>query len=458
MDDTAHRRRVDPIAIATRHVLLPLYLRWTGSSEPEHLRRLSESQYHPEEQIREQQWRSLRRLVRDVYDHNRFYRRRLDELGATPEDIRSFSDFSRLPVLTKDDLRENLPDLVSDGIDPARLERKRTGGSTGVPVHLYWDRAAAEQKAAITRRHDEWARFLVAERKAALWGDVQPRRTVRRKLTGALYARTIYLDTLEMDERSMLAFVDAIRRTRTRLLFGHGHSIYHFACFVRDHGIDDLRFDGIISSAEMLPPSERRVVEEQFGNVVFDRYGCEEVGLIASECAEHSGMHVAAESIYVEILDGSEREPGRVVVTDLVNRGTPLLRYDIGDLATTMSGRCACGRGLPRTGRVTGRTSDVLYSPEGRQISGISLLDTVTIHIPGFRQVQVVQDALDELTFSVVKDGAFSDGSLRILADAVARYFGRSMRHKVVFVDKLPLTGRGKFQYSICKVRPPDPR
>ena len=166
----------------------------------------------------------------------------------------------------------------------------------------------------------------------------------------------------------------------------------------------------------MLPPAERRVVEEVFGDIVFDRYGCEEVGLIASECEQHDGMHVAAEGMYVEILDGTEEVAGRVVVTDLLNRATPILRYEIGDLALTKAGLCACGRGLPRIGRVIGRTSDFLYTPEGKQISGISLLDTVIIHIAGFKRVQVVQDSLDALTFNVVKGEGFSDASLRTLA------------------------------------------
>jgi phenylacetate-CoA ligase len=445
---------MDLIALTTRHLLLPAYYAWTGQVVLREHRRLASSQFHSEERIREGQWRALQDLLRYVHAHNRFYRERLRKEGATPEDVRSFSDYARLPLLTKDDLRDRAADLLSEGLDAATLLRKRTGGSTGIPVHLYWDPAAVQAKAALTMRHDAWAGFLVAARKAALWGDVEPRTTLWRRLTGVLHDRTVYLDTLEMDERTTLEFVDAIRRTRTRLLFGHGHSIYWLARFVREHGIRDLSFDGIISSAEMLPPEERRVVEEAFGDVVFDRYGCEEVGLVASECPAHDGLHVAAEGVHLELLEGSGGEPGRVIVTDLLNRATPLLRYDIGDLATSAAGPCACGRGLPRIGRVVGRTSDILHSPEGKRISGISLLDTVTIHIPGFRQVQVVQDAVDELTFSVVKDARFSEASLRMLADAVARYFGPTMRHRVVFVPAVPLTGRGKFQYSVCRLPP----
>jgi phenylacetate-coenzyme A ligase PaaK-like adenylate-forming protein len=81
-----------------------------------------------------------------------------------------------------------------------------------------------------------------------------------------------------MDDQSMLECVECIRQSRIRLLFGHGHSIYYFVQFLREKNITDLKFDGIISSAEMLPPEERQVVEEVFGRVVLDRYGCEEVG------------------------------------------------------------------------------------------------------------------------------------------------------------------------------------
>lgn len=444
---------MDLMAQCVRHIVLPIYLSWIGSEQLPQYRRLVKSQFHPEEELRRRQWSAVQDMLRYVHGHNRFYRRRLDELGATPDDFRSWGDFARLPLLTKDDLREHADDLLSDGWNLSSLIRKRTGGSTGVPVHLYLDLHAARMKSGVTMRHDEWAHFHVGMKKAALWGDVKPRTSLWHRLTDALYTRTTYLDTLKMDDRSMLGFAEAIRRTSTRLLFGHGHSLYHFAKFLRDRRVADLRLKGIISSSEMLPPSERRVVEEVFGDIVFDRYGCEEVGLIASECEKHDGMHVAAEGMYVEILDGTEEVPGRVVVTDLLNRATPIIRYEIGDLALSKLGPCVCGRGLPRIGRVIGRTSDFLYTPEGRQISGISLLDTVIIHIPGFRRVQVVQESLDVLTFNVVRGEGFSDASLGTLAAAVTKYFGPSMSHKVVIVDAIPMTGRGKFQFSICKVK-----
>lgn len=444
---------MDLIALAARHVALPVYAALKGTGEHRLYRELVRSQHLPEGEVRRRQLIVLQAQVRWVSTHNAFYRDRFARLGLEPGDLRTLEDFSRLPLLTKEDLRANPTALVSDGYAAGRLSPRRTGGSTGVPVRLAWSRDAIPLKTALVRRHDDWAGFRLGDRRAALWGDVKPPATLKKKLVAALFGRTMYLDTLELDDRNMREFVDRIRASGTRLLFGHGHSLYFLAAFVEREGMGDLGLRGIISSSEMLPPEERRVVERVFGPIVFDRYGCEEVGLVASECERHDGLHVAAEGVYVEILGGSGTDPGRIVLTDLLNRGTPLLRYDVGDLATTRLGPCPCGRGLPRIGRIVGRTSDFLYTPEGRRVSGISLLDTVTIHIPGFRQVQVVQDRLDELTFNVVRDGAASsEASALRLAEAVRHYFGPAMRHEVRYVDAIPPTGRGKFQCSICRV------
>lgn len=125
----------------------------------------------------------------------------------------------------------------------------------------------------------------------------------------------------------------------------------------------------------------------------------------------------------MEILATDVGEPGKVVVTDLVNHGTPLNRYEIDDLATTKLGACLCGRGLPRIERLFGRTADILYTPDGKRISGISILDTFIIHIAGLKQVQIIQENLYELTFNVVKDENFSDDSLTALADCVTKCF-----------------------------------
>jgi phenylacetate-CoA ligase len=435
-----------------------LYQRHHGVKTGAIRRFLMKSQYFPEARIRELQWEKLQTMLRFAYEHNRFYRWRFESVGITLDEIKTPEDFARLPILTKDDIRTNLNNMISDGYSVERLHWRRTGGSTGVPVQLYWDDEANTFKSALAYRHDSWANYLPGDKRALLWGNIPPPSNLKERLYNALYSRAIALDTLKMDPEYMLQFVEEVRRFKPRLLFGHGHSLYFFAQFLREHGITDIRFKGIISTAETLLPSERRLVEEVFGKIVFDRYGCEEVSLIASECEAHDGLHIAAEGLYVEVLDGTETVPGRLIITDLTNRGMPFIRYEIGDLATTKAGKCPCGRGLPRLGRVMGRTTDILYTPDGKQISGVSILDTFVIHIPGFRQVQIVQEKLDEVVFNIVKADDFSDRSLSRLAETVPKIFGPGMKYRVNFVDHIPKTSRGKFQFTVCKIKQPTAR
>lgn len=447
---------MEPIALISRHILFPLYELIHGVRSRNWWHYLLRSQYFSPEQIHYNQWHYLHRMLRYVYEYNSFYRKRFDQIGATPDDIKSFSDFARLPILKKEDIRNNSDTMISDGFNKSELILRRTGGSTGEPIQSYWDKKGELFKEVIVRRHNAWAHFLRGEKQAALWGNIEAPISLRNRISNALFGRTIYLDTLKMGDSNILEFIERISRTRTKLLYGHAHSIYFFSKFLEDFNIMSLRFKGIISTAETLLSEERRIIEEIFGNVVFDRYGCEEIGIIASECEEHRGMHIAAEGVYVEIIDIDKQGLGKIIVTDLLNKGTPLIRYEIGDMCVAKVGTCVCGRGLPLLGRITGRTSDILYSPEGNRLSGISLLDHGPFRIRGIRQVQVIQEKLDELTFNIVKDGSFSEESLETLRVSVKQYFGQSMKHKVVFVDRIPLTERGKLQLSVCKLKDAD--
>lgn len=444
---------MDPAAILARRVFVPFYQRRWGLYDPQLDRTLVHSQYDSGDQILERQLARLRDVVGHAVESNPFYRQHL--AGVEPGSLISPEDVAKLPLLTKDHLRDRSEDLVSQGYDRNDLFHKRTGGSTGVPVHVWWDRPSHAFKRAIVERHDSWAGYRPGDRLVALWGDTDKSYPLKERIYQALCERTLFVDTLQMDEKYLEESLRRIRRFRPAFLMGHAHSLHFFTRYVVENGADDLHFRGIISTAETLTPAEREAIEDRFGRVVFDRYGCEEVSLIASECEVHDGLHTSAEGLYVEVLGGDSTTPGRVVVTDLLNRGMPIIRYEVGDLATLASGTCACSRGLPRLGRVFGRTSDILYAPDGRQISGISILDTFVIHIPGIRQAQIVQDRVDHIRLRIVRDRGAEEEVARRVGASVAQIFGPQMRHEIEYVDQIEPTARGKYQFTICEIDGP---
>ena len=429
------------------------YLRRDGLNVKPHMADLAKSQFLSTDEMTQMQFERLTSLFSSAYENNDFYRNRFNSVGFAPNDFKNLSDLKKLPILTKDDIRNTGAKLFSKGFNQDNSVHKRTGGSTGVPLHNYMDFRSASIKKAAAMRHDEWAGYRPGDYLAGVWGDTDKGLPFKEKMRNALMSRAIYLDTLKFDESQIIPFLKNIRKYKPPVMMGHAHSIFRLAEYIRDNNINDIRFDGIITTAMVLNPEERVEIENEFKSPVFNRYGCEELSIISSECDAHDGLHIFAEGLYVEVDSDNSSQPGCLIITDLLNRAMPIIRYEIGDYGIMLKGNCQCGRGLPRLKEITGRTADFLYTPNKRPVFGISILDTFVIHIPGFKQVQIVQDKYDHLDFNIIKDNStFSDESLAKLKANVIEIFGPDMKYDIHFVDRIKQTERGKYRFSICNI------
>lgn len=431
-----------------RHLMHPLMARREGSHHLEYLNDLRETQYDPPEVIRARQLRQLQAQLKHAFATVPYYRAAWTAAGVHPDDVESFADFEAFPILTKADIRRHERSLVSSEFEIDRLRMKRTSGSTGVPLTIYIDEPAVQWKTACTIRSDEWSGWRLGQRVAKVWGNPEYRHFgVKGRLRNYFLDRATYLDTLELTEDRLAEFTTAIRRHRPGLIFGHAHSLYLLACYLKKRGIRDVHPNGIISTAMLLHDFQRGLIERVLNCRVTNRYGCEEVSLIACECSEHSGMHVNADSVYTEVPAGS-----KLLVTDLSNRAMPLIRYQIGDVVVPTERVCACGRGLPLIERIEGREADYVLTPAGQLISGISLTENFALHIPGTAQVQIVQESLTEFIIRIVPDEAFGDESRTQIAALVDGTFGPAVRFEVELVDAIPQEPSGKYRFCISKV------
>ncbi len=448
-------------SLLVRHVVAPLWAAWERSPYLRHYEDLARTQFDPPDVVRLRQWQAAQRVLRHAYETVPFWRERLDRAGIDPAEVHSPEDFRSVPVLTKDDLRGRARDLLSREYAGAPLHRKLTSGSTGVSVEVLVDEAAQQFKRACTLRSDEWSGWRRGERAARLWGHPDYlRKSWRARLRNAVLERTHFLDTLRMDEEALDRFTRGLRRRPPSLLFGHAHSLCLLAEYVRAHGGAGFRPRGIIATAMVLHGWERRRIEEVFSCPVTNRYGCEEVSLIACECERHDGLHVNADGVYLEVLrpDGSPAGPGEsgaVVVTDLANRAMPVVRYRVGDVAALSDRVCPCGRGLPLIERLEGRVADYVVTPRGELISGISLTDHFACQVPGAVQLQIVQEAVNRLLFRVVRGPGFGPASLERLAELVDERFGAGIDFECEYVDRIPQEPSGKYRFCISKVENP---
>lgn len=440
-----------------RHVVEPLYYLRSGSPRRAYWKELEESQYLAEEVLLERQWSRLKDMLGFAYTHNRFYRQRFDVAGLHPSDIRTPADMRGIPELTKREIRSRTSDMISDGYRIETLMRFKTGGSTGRALDIYLTEECSELRNACARRHDRWAGWEPGEPIGAVWGNPVVPTTIKAKLRDWLLNPLIYLDTMQVTEASVRCFAQNWIKLRPTLLYGHAHSLFVLAKYVRRLGIDSIHPKGILSTSMMLMPHERRTIEAVFGIPVTDRYGCEEVSLIGSECERHTGMHLNIEHLYIEFIraDGCPAEPGEmgtIVVTDLMNRAMPLIRYRIEDMGVPSDQHCACGRGLPIMERVVGRTADFLIRQDGSRVAGVSLIENTLTKIPGIDQMQIVQEALDHIVLHVVPSAGFSAAT----TNALSVYFREQFEGAcidLVTVKSIEPEPSGKYRFSICKVQ-----
>lgn len=450
----------DLFGLFSRHIVAPL---WAGRDHSPYLRVLRDlerTQYLAGEEIRELQLAKLRKLVEYAYTHTPFYRERLTNAGYHPGDSFTFADYAQLPVLTKKDIQEHLDTLRSREFPKDKLIANLTGGSTGSPLKFYHDPPRLESRKAATWRHNQWAGYRIGDKAGILWGmprDINAKPSLKAAIRKRLLDRILVLDTSSITEEKMREFHAQLLRFRPRVILAYADSLHLFARFLDQAGLTPPPVVGIITSAEILFAEHRATIERVFGAPVFDRYGCREVSIIASECAEHQGMHINAENLLLEIErpagDQLPETPGEIIITDLENKGMPFLRYRVEDMGRLLEGPCPCGRGLPRLELAAGRTTEFLVTPSGKLVSGAALTVLLVARTPGVRQAQLVQERQDELLIRVVRnnEAGFDE---QIMRRKVLDFFGEQMTISFEYPDTIPRTASGKYRFSISRVTP----
>jgi phenylacetate-CoA ligase len=446
---------MDSAALLIRNVLYPLWTVRNRSHRLSDLAALRESQYWPAERIRAEQFEQFRRMVGFAYEQCDFYRRKYDAAGFNPADLRSVADVARVPSITKTEIQQFASEMIArDKRGSKDLLADMTGGSTGSPLRFFYDNRRLDSRIAATLRHNEWAGWHLGGRAAVLWG--APRDIIasdfKSRVRSWILERRLVLDASSLTEESMRSFARKLASYRPEVLLAYANTLGLFARFVEAEGLKLPSPRGIITSAEVLTPENRALIERVLGAPVYDRYGSREFAVIASECDQHSGLHVNAENLLVEITGDTPDESGEIAVTDLKNFAMPMIRYMTRDHGRMTGKTCACGRGLPLLQLTGGRTTDFLHGSNGRRVSGIVLATYVITNNKGIGQVQFVQSQRGRMQVNVVKSPAWSEQSTADLLAKAANFLGADMNFEVVYLPAIPHEKSGKYRFSICTI------
>ncbi|QDU55679.1 phenylacetate--CoA ligase family protein [Aeoliella mucimassa] len=437
--------------------LLNTLLRATGEGERITFQQQCErSQWWNPEQLSALQLTRLRALLQHAYQNCEYYRDTINKADFDVTSIDSVDDLRALPQLTKSIIQQNTTSLVASNWPESDTIQNFTGGSTGQPLRLYYNKSRHESRVAITMRHDGWAGRFIGGRVAYFWGAPRdaPSQKLQSRVRRWLEGSTLWLDTGNIYPQQFTIFNEQLIRFRPTVIVAYANSLSLFANYLLEKGLTTCHPKSIITSAEILTDESRQVIEKVFGCPIFNRYGCREVSVIASECEEHEGLHISAEGLHIEIVDQHDQpvkqgESGDILVTDLLNYAMPLIRYRIGDLGSWMHGPCKCGRGLPRLKSVDGRVTDFIVGSDNQLVSGVFLATYVVAQRPSLGRVQIVQSRAGHVELLVCPSDAFDATSdISYLQQSMARHVG-PIDIEVTLVDEIEPEPSGKLLF--CK-------
>lgn len=447
-----------------QNFVVPVYDIARGTSRFKFGRVLQKTQWLPCEQIERLQTKSLRVLLKHAYETVPYYRKIFRERGLKPSDMKSVDDLAKLPILTKADIRKNFRDLVSPSFPRNKLIPYKTGG-TGNPIQFYVTKEQLSWEVAAEYRAYGWANYRLGDRCFMFWGspiDKSKYQSVIGHLTKTL-ERISFADTYFISDEVLSRFAYLLGRFNPEIIRGYATSVYMVAKYLLEKGIDYVRPKAVITSAETLFDSNRKVIEEAFGCSVFDHYGSREIGALATECEEHSGYHISAENVVFEFVREGEHvaagEKSMILVTSLRNFGMPFIRYEIGDVGIPSNEECNCGRGLPLISSIEGRMADFMAVYDKRKGCVVPvgpvypLVELASMHVP-LESYRVIQEELNRVVIKAVKGRGYSQKHTDFLVEYMHKFLGDNVMVEVEFMDYIPPLPSGKRSQVISKVNP----
>jgi len=408
------------------------------------------------EEVEQIQFDKLKRLLEHAYNNVPYYRQTWDKLHISFDDIKSVSDLEKLPVLTKDIVRNNYEALRAKNYI-GKSFKKATGGSTGQPFAYEYNYDSHKQREAIAMRGYGMAGANLGVKTWQLWGQdlVQPTwfKGLKNDLFHAFYNRKI-VNSFDMNENNIDSYVADYQSFKPDAIVSYTSPLYQLAQYIVSQKIKVHNPKTILTGAEPLYDFQRQIIEQAFGAKVKNTYGCREVMLIASEIDGHEGLFVNDDHLVVEIVNDEATNvvdiTGRVLLTDLSNFAMPLIRYENGDQAIKSSNQNESNP-LSVLSSIEGRKLDVIKTPCGKLLPG-EFFPHLLKDFDGIVRFQVVQEVIDKLEIKIIRDDKYSLDSEQVLKDIIRSNLGEDIELFINYVDDIPLTQSGKYRVAISKI------
>lgn len=381
-----------------------------------------------------------------------YYRSLMADSGINPAEIRSLNDLKQLPILTKDDVKNQYESFLSGAVQPKDRLSAHTSGTTGAGLKFATTMAATQQQWANWWRYRRWhgidldtecgyfaGRSIVpvSQLSPPFWRTNRP-------------GRQILFSGYHMNSHNLPHYISELRRRRPPWLHGYPSLLTLVAGHILEENDSlDYQVKWITLGAENLLVQQADLIEQAFGVRPRQHYGMAEAVANISECRD-GRLHVDEDFSAVEFVPVGDGESHRVVGTNFTNGALPLLRYDTEDLVTLNNEACACGHPGRTVHAIDGRQEDYIILGNGVRLGRLDHIFKDLVHI---REAQIYQKEPGRIAIRIVKGEHFGGTDEAALLRESRQRLGEDMDIDIQYVETLSRTRSGKLRFVISDIK-----
>ena len=418
--------------------------------------KFKENQWKPYAWLKKEQEVKLSELIQFVYKNVPYYTKLFNQHGITFRDISTIESLNRIPILTKQIIKQNWQDFIPKTMNKIKFIHGSTGGSTGDPLRYRMSIEDYERGRALLYCGWGYGGYELGDKVGVIAGASLIPSAMSdsiKKIQDFILIHRHY-SAFEMTEHRLYEYLNAINKWKPDFLRGYATAIYVFARFIRDNDLK-LKFQpkAIFTTAEKLLTNHRNLIENVYSAKVFDQYGLNDGGISAFECEQHDGMHICTERAILEVVDkdGNQiaRGEGKILATSLYNYALPFIRYDTGDLGIISESGCRCGRETLLLKEIGGRVTDFLQI--NNTIIGSPVL-TVLMGKFDIDQYQIIQEDHESITCMIVKGRTYKVKDEEFIRNSFYSHVGK-INIKFNYVESFPKAKVDKHKFIINKLK-----
>ena len=363
--------------------------------------------------------------------------------------IENVADLKDAPFLKKEDIVNSLNKIAT--ISSRKGIESYTGGTTGASLKVIYKNEDMQERFAYLDYFRELYGYKLGKKTAWFSGkSLLSKKDISRNkfYKDDVINKIRFFSTFNITKSTANAYYEALNSFEPEYLVGFPSSVLRICKFCE---MNNLKFKKtakyFFPAAEKVTDEHREVILRVMGCEIKDQYASSEGAPFIFECP-HGKMHIDITSGVFEVLDesGNDADMGELVVTSFSTRGTPLIRYRVGDKVSISNEKeCKCGSNFPICKEIDGRKDDFLISKTNGEIN-LGNISNATKGVEGIINFQLTQNTLDEINVKVAATNNFTSAQQIKFVDALKQRFGEDMHLNLVVVDEIPLEESGKFR------------